>query len=148
MNRIVILAVILAGLSWSAVGQNAAEFNSYYSGKRYDFRITQERLLASPPWLDSEPDPPLSARSAKEIAGVYLTHLFKNASEWNVSEIALHRTGERWVYLVSFDPPPPPGVSEWMSSPFRIVVLMDGTAVTQAKSSPGHLPSAHPSQDQ
>jgi len=148
MSRIVILAVILGGLCWNAVCQNSAEFNSYYSGKRYDFRITQESLLATPPWLDSEPDPPLSARSAREIAAVYLSHLFKNASEWNVREIALHRIGERWVYLVSFDPPSPPGVNEWMSSPFRIVVLMDGTAVTKAGSSSEHLHSAHPSQGQ
>jgi len=134
MKHIVILAVMVAGLSGSALCQYIAEFNSYHSGKRYDFRITRERLLSTPPWLDSEPDPPLSARSAKDIATAYLSHLFKNASEWSVSEIALSPVAERWVYLISFNPPPPPGCADCMSEPFRVVVLMDGVAVTVAKS--------------
>jgi hypothetical protein len=134
MKQTVMLVVIVASLSGNALCQYVAEFNSYYSGKRYDFRITRERLLSTPPWLDGEPDPPLSARSAKDIAAVYLSHLFKNASEWSVREIALRRVAERWVYLISFDPPLPPGCSDCLSTPFRIVVLMDGVAVTVAKS--------------
>jgi hypothetical protein len=86
MNRIVVLVVMVASLCGNAFCQYAAEFNSYYSGKRYDFRITREQLLSSRPWLDSEPDPPLPARSAKDIAAAYLNQLFKNASDWKVSE--------------------------------------------------------------
>src|ERR1700746_1000696 len=132
MNRIVMLVVIVAGLSGSAFCQYAAEFNSYHSGKRYDFRITRQQLLSSPPWLDGEPDPPLPARNAEDTAAAYLSQLFKNASDWNVSEIALSRVAERWVYLVSFDPPQPAGCMDCMSTPSKIVVLMDGVAVTGA----------------
>ena len=134
MKQIVMLAVMIASLSGNALCQYVAEFNSYYSGKRYDFRITRERLLITPPWLDGEPDPPLSARSAKDIAAVYLSDLFKNASAWRAGEIALYPVAERWVYLISFDPPLPPGCRDCMSTPFKIVVLMDGMAVTATKS--------------
>ena len=134
MKQIVMLAVMIASLSGNALCQYVAEFNSYYSGKRYDFRITSERLLITPPWLDGEPDPPLSARSAKDIAAVYLSDLFKNASAWRAGEIALYPVAERWVYLISFDPPLPPGCLDCMSTPFKIVVLMDGMAVTATKS--------------
>jgi hypothetical protein len=134
MKQIMMFAVMVASLSGTALCQYAAEFNSYHSGKRYDFRITHERLLSTPPWLDGEPDPPLSARSAKDIAAVYLGHLFKHADEWSVREIALSRVAERWVYLISFDPPVPPGRAEFTFTVFKIVVLMDGVAVTATKS--------------
>jgi hypothetical protein len=134
MKQIVMLVVIAASLSGDALCQYVAEFNSYYSGKRYDFRISREQLRNTSPWLDGEPDPPLSARSAEGVAAVYLAHLFKNAPEWNVSEIALHRVAERWVYLISFDPPLPPDCKDCLSTTFKIVVLMDGVAVTAKES--------------
>ena len=134
MKQIVMLTVMVASLSGNALCQYVAEFNSYHSGKRYDFQISREQLLSTPPWLDGEPDPPLSARSAKDIATVYLSHLFKNSSEWSVGEIALSPVAERWVYLISFDPPLPSGCRDCMSMPFKIVVLMDGMAVPATKS--------------
>jgi hypothetical protein len=84
MKRIAVLALMVAGLLGSALCQYSAEFSSYYSGKRYDFRITPEQLSSTPAWLDGELNPPLSARSAKDIAAVYLSDLFKNASAWRV----------------------------------------------------------------
>jgi hypothetical protein len=134
MKRIAVLALMVAGLSGSALCQYSAEFSSYYSGKRYDFRITPEQLSSTPAWLDGELNPPLSARSAKDIAAVYLSDLFKNASAWSVGEIVLYPVAERWVYLISFGPPPPRGCYDCMSTPFKIAVLMDGVAVMATKS--------------
>jgi hypothetical protein len=143
MKRIAMLALMFAILSGSALCQYSAEFSSYYLGKRYDFRTTPEQLSSTPAWLDGEPNPPLSARAAKDIAAVYLSDLFKNASAWRVGEIALYPVAERWVYLISFDPPLPSGCNDCMSTPFKIVVLMNGVAVQAAKSrwSPPAAPS-------
>jgi len=134
MKRFVILFLTVASLSGSALCQYSAEFSSYYSGNRYDFRITPEQLPSTPAWLDGEPNPPLSARAAKDVAAISLTDLFKNASAWRVAEITLAPVANRWVYLISFEPPPPPGCYDCMSTPFRIVVLMDGVAVKATKS--------------
>jgi hypothetical protein len=51
MKRIAVLALMVAGLSGSALCQYSAEFRSYYSGKHYDFRITTEQLSSTPPGL-------------------------------------------------------------------------------------------------
>jgi hypothetical protein len=143
MKRITMLALMFAILSGNALCQYSAEFSSYYLGKRYDFRITPEQLSSTPAWLDGESNPPLSARAAGDIAAVYLSNLFKNAGAWRSREIALYPVAERWVYLISFDPPLPHGCNDCMSTSFRIVVLMNGVAVKAAKSrlSPPAAPS-------
>ena len=97
MKRIAILTLIVASLCGSGLCQYSAEFSSYYSGNRYDFRITPERLLSTPAWLEGEPNPPLSARSAKDIAAAYLNELFRDASGWRVGEISLFPVADRWV---------------------------------------------------
>jgi hypothetical protein len=134
MKRFAMLSLMVASLSGSALCQYSAEFSSYYSGKRFDFRITSEQLSSTPAWLDGEPNPPLSARAAKDVAAVYLGDLFRNAGAWRVEEIVLHPIAERWVYLISFEPPLPPGCQDCMSTPFSVVVLMDGVAVKATKS--------------
>ena len=134
MRRIATLALIVVTFCGTALCQYSAEFSSYYSGKRYDFRITPDQLASTPVWLDGEPNPPLSARSAKDTAVIYMSDLFSDGSGWRVGEIALHPIAERWVYLISFDPPLPPGCADCLSSPFKIVVLMNGVAVTATKS--------------
>ena len=63
-------------------------------------------------------------------------------------EIAQYPVAERWVYLISFEPPPPPGCYDCISTPFKIVVLMDGVAVRGnqiALESPLHLGENLPS---
>ena len=134
MKRLPMLSLMVASFCGSALCQYSAEFNSYYSGKRYDFRLTSGQLSSTPAWLDGEPNPPLSARAAKDVALVYLRDLFKNADAWRVGEIALSPVGDRWVYLLSFEPPPPLGCMDCMSTYFRIVVLMDGVSVKATKS--------------
>jgi hypothetical protein len=114
------------------VCQYSAEFSSYHGGMRYDFRITPERLAKTPAWLEDEPNPPLPARRAQAIAVAYLGRLFANAADWGRGTIALVGVRDRWVYVIEFTEPPPEGCADCLSTPFRVVVMMDGVAVAAA----------------
>ena len=124
------LSLVVGSLCGSALCQYSAEFSSYYSGNRYDFRLTREQLSNTPAWLEEEPNPPVSPRSAQNAAVSYLGTLFDNASTWRIEEIKLVPLSERWVYVVSFTPPLPPNCQNCMSTPFSIVVTMDGNTIT------------------
>ena len=130
MTRIVALVLVVGTLCGTSLSQQAAEFSSYYSGNRYDFRLTHEQLLNTPAWPEDEPNPPLSARDAESAALNYLGTLFQDATKWRLEEIKLVPVVARWVYVVSFTPPPPPSRSDNMTTPFSVVVTMDGNAVT------------------
>jgi hypothetical protein len=130
MKRVLVLLFILSGLSGTALCQFSAEFDSYRDGKRYAFRLTAADFQKSPIWSDDEPNPPLSARTARSIGTEYLKTLFTVANEWRFQEIALHPVSEHWVYLIRFTTPPrPEGCTDCMSSVFTVVVKMDGVPV-------------------
>lgn len=130
MKQIAMLALVVSTLCGTALSQYSAEFSSYYSGNRYDFRLTREQLLNTPAWLEDEPNPPLSPRTAKNTALSDLRTLFDNSSAWSVNEIKLVSLSERWVYVVSFTPPLPRGCQDCLTAPFSVVVTMDGNAIT------------------
>src|ERR1700722_6931975 len=130
MKEIAMLVLVVGSLCGSVLCQSEAEFSSYYSGKRYDFRLTHEQLVNTPKWLEDEPNPPLSARTAKNTALIYIRTLFDNASVWRVNEIKLVPLSERWVYVVSFTPPLPRNCQDCLTAPFGVVVTMDGNAIT------------------
>jgi hypothetical protein len=129
VKQIAMLALVVGSLCGSALCQYSAEFSSYYSGTRYDFRITREQLSSTPAWLEDDLNPPLAPRTAKNVAVSYLGTLFDNASAWSVNEIKLVPVSERWVYVVSFTPPRPRDHPDWMTEPFSVVVTMDGNAI-------------------
>lgn len=130
MRRIAALALTMATFCATSLSQQGAEFSSYYLGNRYDFRLTDKQLLSTPAWLEDEPNPPLSPRTAQSAALGYLRTLFDNATAWRLEEIKLVPLNERWVYVVSLMPPPPPNTGEYSATHFSIVVTMDGNAVT------------------
>lgn len=134
MTRIAASALMIGVLCGAAMSQQAAEFSSYDSGKRYDFRLAYQQLLNTPAWLEGEPSPPLSPRTAQSAARSYLRTLFDNATAWRLEEIKLVPVTERWVYVVSYTPPPRPGCQDCMASPFSMVVTMDGNAVAAVMS--------------
>ena len=121
---------MVGSLCGSALCQYSAEFSSYYSDRRYDFRLTHEQLANAPAWLEDEPNPPVSPRTAENAALTYLRTLFDDASAWRVHEIKLVPLSEAWVYVVSFTPPLPRDCQDCITTPFGIVVTMDGNAVT------------------
>jgi len=129
VKQIATLALMVGALCGSALCQYSAEFSSHYSGNRYDFRLTSEQLLNTPAWLEDELNPPLSPRTAKNAALTYLKTLFDNASAWRVNEIKLVPLSERWVYVVSFTPPMPRDCQDCLTTPFSVVVTMDGNAL-------------------
>jgi hypothetical protein len=112
------LALMIGALCGTAMAQQAAEFSSYYSGNRYDFRLAHKQLLNTPAWLEDEPNPPLSPRTAHSAALSYLRTLFDDASAWRLEEIKLVPLSERWVYVVTFSPPSPPNCYDCLVSPF------------------------------
>ncbi len=134
VTRIAALALMIGALCGTAMSQQTAEFSSYYSGSRYDFRLAHEQLSNTPAWSEDEPNPPLSPRAAQTAALSYLETLFDNATAWRLEEIKLVPVSQRWVYVVSFTPPPPPNIAEYVSPPFSIAVTMDGNAVTAVMS--------------
>lgn len=129
MKRTAFLVLMICTLCRGALCQYSAGFSSYYLGKRYDFNLTHQQLSNTPAWLEDEPNPPLSPRAAKNAALTYLKTLFDSASEWRIQEIKLVPLGERWVYVISYSPPLPPDCNECLTTPFGIVVTMDGNAV-------------------
>jgi hypothetical protein len=62
---------------------------SSYLGHSYKTCIRKNQLENTPRWVDGAPDPPLSTRSAKEIATAQLHEQVKQANAWRVDEIAL-----------------------------------------------------------
>ena len=133
MRHLVTFTLMLLGLCGNALSQ-AAEFSSYYFGNRYDFRLTHDQLLNTPAWLEDEPNPPLSVRTAKFAALSYLRKLFEDANSWRVNEIKLVPLNERWVYVVSFVTPMSRFCADCLTTPFGVVVTMDGNAVSAAVS--------------
>ncbi len=148
MRHIATLVLMVSSLCGSALCQYSAEFSSYYSGNRYDFRLTHEQLVNTPAWLEDEPNPPLSPRAARHAALTYLTTLFDNASAWRVNEIKLVPLSERWVYVVSFTPPQPGNCQDCFTMPFSVVVTMDGSAITAVVSRWRPLTPPTPSVDE
>lgn len=130
MKQIAMLAWMVGALCGSALCQYSAEFSSYYSGNRYDFRLTREQLSNTPAWLEDDLNPPVSPRTAKNAALTYLKTLFDNAGAWRVNEIKLVPLSERWVYVVCFTPPMPRDCQDCLTTPFSVVVTMDGNALT------------------
>jgi hypothetical protein len=126
MKQALLLVFILFNLGFTDKSQTQATFSSYHGGKRYDFEVTAEQLAKCPAWLDDQENPPLPARRALAIATNYLSTLFSDAEKWRMHGFSLVPVGEKWVYLVNFIEPPPKNSSEHLTSPFKIVVLMNG----------------------
>jgi len=133
--------LMLLGLCGNALSQ-AAEFSSYYSGNRYDFRLTHDQLLNTPVWLENAKTNRihLFRHALPGSAAVsYLRTLFDDANSWRVNEIKLVPLNERWVYVVSFVAPMSRFCADCLTTPFGVVVTMDGNAVPAAVS-PQRLP--------
>jgi hypothetical protein len=128
LKLIMVLAVASGGCQ-SAMAQWVATFSSYHAEKRYDFNLSFEQLEKTPYWTAKAPNPPLSVRQAKLIGMASLRKIFSDAEKWELGGINLVPLRDRWVYLIAFHEPPPPGCYDCLSSPFNVLVTMDGAAV-------------------
>ena len=131
-----VLGASLFGVGVWAQGSNppndakpdtAAVFSSYVDGQQFDFAISHETLSSDPFWLDKNDAPPLPPRAAVRAATQLLPKLVKNADTWSLESVSLKPLLNTWIYLVTFRPPAPTGISEIIQ--MRMVVLMSGEAV-------------------
>ena len=129
MKRFFLAVVVLCSVGLAGRAQVRATYNNYHAGNRYDFEIGDEPLAKSPAWSEDQDCPPLTARTAIKTAKAQMQQLFDDADKWTNRSFQLTQIGDRWVYLVEFAEPRPPGVSEHSYSPFRIPVLMNGETI-------------------
>jgi hypothetical protein len=105
-------------------------FTVEYGGKKYEFRISEQALQNTPVWTPDQDNPPLSARSAIDIAKNEMAALLPNGKDWRLYEVTLRPLDDHWVYLVQFlEPLRPDGGGQQLSNGFQVVVLMNGVAV-------------------
>ena len=141
MKRIFLLSLMICSCCVASKAQSYATFSSYHNGMRYEFVVTPTSLESSPAWSEDQDNPPLSPRSAREIAYTYLQKLVSNAEKWNKGEIRLHPMGQKWIYAIEFSAPPPITIDRLgrYGSSFVIIVLMNGETV-EAKVTPVKSP--------
>jgi len=116
-----------------ADGARSCEWNSYIGTNQYSFQIGSEAIDKTPVWQARDDQPPLAARKALRLARAELAKLFTDAAHWRLDVVSLSPLSEsdgRWIYLVRFYPPlPPGGIEEGFVPDFTIPVLMTGVAV-------------------
>jgi hypothetical protein len=104
-------------------------FTVEYGGKKYESHVTSEELQRTPAWSDAQPNPPLPARQAIEIAAKQIAALFPNGKDWRLYSVTLRPVENRWIYLVEFLEPLRSENAVQQASGFQTVVLMNGVAV-------------------
>jgi hypothetical protein len=131
MKRVMMWAMAAWLLAANASAQFCASHSSYYDGKRYDFNITHPQLDETPSWTEDAESPPLSPRKAIAVASACLPKLVPNAEKWRFAALHLDPVGnkEKWIYVVEFHAPHPPGVFDGPVRTMNIVVLMNGNPV-------------------
>ena len=122
LHSLCLITVLLAG-------QLETTFSVEYGGNKYDFRITEEDLKATPGWPAGQDNPPLSARRAIDIASKYLATLLPNGKDWRLYQVTLRPIDSHWIYVVEFLEPLRADAAGQLSSGFQVVVLMNGVAV-------------------
>jgi hypothetical protein len=131
MKPFLLFVIALVVSLQCARGENAAGWSSYYNAKRYDFNITYEQLNETPAWTQDAENPPLSARKAIAQARDYLPKVLTDAKQWRLGTLGLTAVGDKdkWVYVVEFLGPHPPGVADGPVPSMKLVVLMNGMCV-------------------
>lgn len=108
-------------------------YSSYVDGMRWDFVVRPQALESAPRWPQDSPAPPLAPREAIASARRMLETLLPDSENWRLGNVTLqplHQDGV-WLYTIEFlRDMRPTGLGSYIGSPMRIVVLMDGTAVT------------------
>jgi hypothetical protein len=103
---------------------------SYHEGKRYESKVTNRTLEATPDWTDAQENPPLPARRAVELASAQLSKSVGDASKWGLQRILLQPVGAKWVYVLEFLEAPRDDLPlDGRRGTFSVVVLMSGEAV-------------------
>ncbi len=104
---------------------------SYYDGKKYEFNVSYDQLEATPTWTEEAENPPLAPRKAMATALSYLPKLVSNAEKWKFASLHLEPVVNKgkWIYIVKFVSPHPPGIVDGPVRTMDIIVLMNGKTV-------------------
>lgn len=116
-------------------------------GKTYVSAVSEAKLLESPAWDEGESNPPVSARSAMNLARIALEAAIElpEDCEWQQGSLQLmrppmsDRRNERWVWFVRFDGVKKTGVLPG-SHKIQIMVLMNGKVVKPTVKPPAGEP--------
>lgn len=119
---------------------SAASYLSERTGTRYDFTVTHAQIQRTPDWAEDADNPPLSPRVALARARADLRTFLPDAAQWRHPEISLKEVGapHKWIYIVKFEGPLPPNMSDGPVDIMRVIVLMDGTAIKPIITPPAH----------
>lgn len=98
------------------------------------FSIDEDVVSRQIPWEKNSPNPPLSARRVLQIADWFrVTRLRKfDEFEWSLHSIRLapmQTATNKWIWIVSFEQKPLPGLVASYFSQFEVFVMMDGTVI-------------------
>jgi hypothetical protein len=134
MRIVAIFIIMFAGACFlRADGFSSCGWDSYIGTNHYSFWIGSEVIDKTLVWQARDEQPPLAARKALRVARAELAKLFTDAAHWRLDVVSLSPLSEsdgRWIYLVRFYPPlPPGGILEGHVEPMTIPVLMSGVAV-------------------
>jgi len=112
-------------------------------GKTYVSAVSEAKLLDSPAWADDKPNPPVSARSAMNLARIVLDAAIElpEDCEWHQGSLHLMvpplSDQQRWIWLVYYYGSKKTGVTPGTGShKIALIVLMDGTVVKPKLESP------------
>ena len=139
MRAITQVVVILLFLSSFAAGDQPCARGTidYINGKWYQSEVYPNDLLATPSWDPTrEPQPPLPAGKAIELATTKLGELFPPIADWLVKTVTLNWSYKpgHWYYQIFFvenflTPNRAERDSEFEGKSFSILVLMDGKVI-------------------
>ena len=134
--KIFVFAVVAALMlvTPSIAQDTAASYRSDHAGKRYDFTVTHAQLQLTPDWAEDKDNPPLSPRKALASARLDLATFLPDAARWIHPKITLQEVGapRKWIYVVEFEGPLPPNVTDGPVDRMRVLVLMNGIAIKPA----------------
>jgi hypothetical protein len=133
------LIAVMIILLWLATSLSAIGYHGWLSDERaYSVTITNESLANSPTWDTSAQHPPLSARTAIELATARKDALVKDSEtyKWALQFAALMPGNPlmpgndgKWYWRVDYRPVFQGGFACGHHGNLTVVVLMDGTVI-------------------
>lgn len=134
LNAVLFSLFLVIGLLLVSSNEVSAQSQStsgsiFYGGNAYSHNISDEDLVNTPSWNPEKGDPPVSLRTAVQIARVNLSRFVKKADGFDVEKIELRQMGiEKWLYEVAFHCWKDKCRDDAGSS-FRIYIKMDGSVI-------------------
>ncbi|HEX9046187.1 MAG TPA: hypothetical protein VF988_04110 [Verrucomicrobiae bacterium] len=96
-------------------------------GKHYYCTVTDLKFFGSPRWAIENSEPPLSPRSALELAKKEAQILEPDTNGFRVIEVSLKQIVNVWFYVVTLERKTPVIPTYYSKQPLKIAILMDGT---------------------